>query len=227
MDLQNIFEVPLPPDRAWAVLMDIERIAPCMPGAELLETVDPQSYKGKVSVRLGPVALSFSGIARFVEIVAAEHRARVEAQGTDSKGRGGANATIRFALAPSGTGTRVTVDTQLNLSGAVAQYGRGAGMIQSVAGQLIGQFAKNLANEIAAEPPPAAPVVEIAPVAMAPDAPATAAVAETVTEAAPVVPPAPAQPRPRPAPAKPISGFSLFFAALLSWLRGVFGGKPT
>lgn len=214
MDLQNVFEVPLPPDRAWAVLMDIERIAPCMPGAELLETVDPQSYKGKVSVRLGPVALSFTGLARFVEIVEAEHRARVDAQGTDSKGRGGANATIRFALAPSDIGTKVTVDTQLNLSGAVAQYGRGAGMIQSVAGQLIGQFAKNLAAEIAAEPP-AASVPEVAPVALAPDAPAAATAAEAP----------PAAPRPKPTPAKPISGFSLFFAALLSWLRGLFGQK--
>ncbi|MCS0496566.1 SRPBCC family protein [Ancylobacter sp. MQZ15Z-1] len=210
MDLQNIFEVPLPPDRAWAVLMDIERIAPCMPGAELLETVDPQTYKGKVSVRLGPVALSFTGTARFVEIVEAEHRARVEAQGTDSKGRGGANASVVFSLAPSEIGTRVTVDTSLNLSGAVAQYGRGAGMIQSVAGQLIGQFAKNLANEIAAAPPPAAE-------------PALAEVPSAASTAAE----APAAPRPRPAPAKPISGFSLIFSAFWSWLRGLFGLKST
>ncbi|MCS0503737.1 SRPBCC family protein [Ancylobacter mangrovi] len=210
MDLQNIFEVPLPPDRAWAVLMDIERIAPCMPGAELLETVDPQTYKGKVSVRLGPVALSFTGTARFVEIVEAEHRARVEAQGTDSKGRGGANASVVFSLAPSEIGTRVTVDTSLNLSGAVAQYGRGAGMIQSVAGQLIGQFAKNLANEIAAAPPPAVePALAEAP------------------SAASVPPEAPAAPRPRSAPAKPISGFSLIFSAFWSWLRGLFGLKST
>ncbi len=159
MDLKNSFDVPLPPDRTWKVLLDIERIAPCMPGAELVEVVDPQTYKGKVSVRLGPVALSFNGIAKFVEIVEAEHRARVEAQGTDAKGRGGANAQVTFRLEPAGSGTKVTVDTQLNLSGSVAQYGRGAGMIQSVAGQLIGQFAKNLeANleaELASTPEPA------------------------------------------------------------------------
>jgi carbon monoxide dehydrogenase subunit G len=215
MDLKNTFDVPLSPDRTWKVLLDIKRIAPCMPGAELVEVVDPQTYKGKVSVRLGPVALSFNGIAKFVEIVEAEHRARVEALGTDAKGRGGANAQVTFRLEPAGSGTKVTVDTQLNLSGSVAQYGRGAGMIQSVAGQLIGQFAKNLeANleaELASTPEPApATTTSIG------QAPAVASVAS-----------APAAPRPTPAPAKPISGFALVFGALWASLRGLFGGKPS
>lgn len=213
MDLKNSFDVPLPPDRTWKVLLDIERIAPCMPGAELVEVVDPQTYKGKVSVRLGPVALSFNGIAKFVEIVEAEHRARVEAQGTDAKGRGGANAQVTFRLEPAGSGTRVTVDTQLNLSGSVAQYGRGAGMIQSVAGQLIGQFAKNLEADLEAElantPAPTAAASNA-------HAPAVASVAA-----------APAAPRPVAAPAKPISGFALVFGALWASLRSLFGGKPS
>ncbi|MYZ48193.1 SRPBCC family protein, partial [Propylenella binzhouense] len=156
MQLKNSFDVPLPPDRAWAVLMDIERIAPCMPGAELLETIDPETYRGRVSVRLGPVALTFVGTAKFEAVDAAGRTARVKAQGSDAKGRGGANATVTFGLEPSGAGTRVNVDTDLSLSGGVAQYGRGVGMIQSVAGQLIGQFAKNLKAEIESEPAPAA-----------------------------------------------------------------------
>lgn len=204
MDLQNTFEVPLPPDRAWAVLLDIERIAPCMPGAELVEVVDAQTYKGKVSVRLGPVALSFNGVARFVEIVEAERRARVEAQGVDAKGRGGANAVVTFALAPCERGTRVTVDTGLNLSGAVAQYGRGAGMIQSVAGQLIGQFARNLEAELASM----TPVQAAAPEASAATGPAAAAPASP--------------PLPRAVEAKPISGFSLLFGAFWASLKGLF-----
>jgi len=149
MELKNSFEIPLPPEQAWALLLDIERIVPCMPGAELMEVIDPQTYKGKVSVRLGPVALAFTGIAKFVEIVESEKHVKVDAQGVDQKGRGGANATAAFTLAPSAEGTTVSIITQLNLSGSVAQYGRGAGMIQSVAAQLIGQFANNLKAALA------------------------------------------------------------------------------
>src|SRR5215469_3696224 len=98
MDIKNNFDVPLAVDAAWKTLLDIKRIAPCMPGAELLEIVDPNTYKGRVSVRLGPVALTFAGTARFEEIDAVAHRARVKAQGTDAKGRGGANGVVTFAL---------------------------------------------------------------------------------------------------------------------------------
>ncbi len=96
MDIENSFEVPLTVDEAWKVLLNIKRIAPCMPGAELLEVIDPESYKGKVSVRLGPVALSFVGTARFEEIDEERHRARVKGQGLDAKGRGGARPCGRI-----------------------------------------------------------------------------------------------------------------------------------
>ena len=120
MEFDNSFEVPLPPDRAWPVLMDIRRIAPCMPGAELTEVVDEKTYKGKIGVRLGPVALTFAGTVMFEEIDNAAHRARVKAQGTDAKGRGGANATAAFRLEPSAAGSKVLVHTDLSLSGSVA-----------------------------------------------------------------------------------------------------------
>src|SRR5580693_10511363 len=93
MEFDNSFDVPLPPAQAWALLMDIPRIAPCMPGAELTEILDPQNYKGKIAVRLGPVALTFAGRVEFDQIDTASHTARVKAQGSDAKGRGGANAT--------------------------------------------------------------------------------------------------------------------------------------
>ena len=152
MEFDNSFEVPLPPAEAWPVLMDIKRIAPCMPGAELTEVVDDKTYKGKIGVRLGPVALTFAGTVAFEEIDNASHSARVKAQGTDAKGRGGANATASFRLEPVASGSKVLVHTDLALSGSVAQYGRGVGMIQATAAQIINQFANNLKAQLAAAP---------------------------------------------------------------------------
>lgn len=149
MQIDNSFEVPLPPGEAWKVLLDIERIAPCMPGAELTEIVDEKNYKGKVSVRLGPVALAFAGQVQFEDIDDDNHKARAKAKGKDSKGRGGANATIDFKLEPAGAGSTVFVSTDLNLSGSIAQYGRASGMIEGVATALIGQFAENLRAQLA------------------------------------------------------------------------------
>src|SRR6516162_4350134 len=100
MEFDNSFEVPLPPDEAWKVLLDIERIAPCMPGAELTEVVDQNTYKGKIGVRLGPVALTFAGIVKFEQIDSATRTARVAAQGTDAKGRG-------VAIPPRASGRRL------------------------------------------------------------------------------------------------------------------------
>src|ERR1043165_2357749 len=107
MEFDNSFEVPLPPEQAWPVLMDIKRIAPCMPGAELTEVVDDKTYKGKIGVRLGPVALTFAATVTFEEIDNASHSARVKAQGTDAKGRGGANATASFRVEPVAGGPKV------------------------------------------------------------------------------------------------------------------------
>ena len=152
MEFDNSFEVPLPPAQAWPVLMDIRRIAPCMPGAELTEVVDEKTYKGKIGVRLGPVALTFAGTVTFEEIDNANRRARVKAQGTDAKGRGGAHATASFRLEPSAAGSQVLVHTDLSLSGSVAQYGRGVGMIQATAAQIINQFAGNLKAQLVAAP---------------------------------------------------------------------------
>jgi carbon monoxide dehydrogenase subunit G len=203
MEIKNSFEVPRPPAEAWKLLLDIERIAPCMPGAELLQVVDPQTYKGKVSVRLGPVALAFVGTAKFEEIDETAHHARVKAQGTDQKGRGGANAVVAFSLEPSPVGTRVNVVTNLNLSGSVAQYGRGTGMIQDVATQLIGQFASALQAMLAQEK-------SSGPGAAA--SPDGATAGGRAAEAAP--PPA----------AKPISGFSLMLRVLWNALLRLFSG---
>ncbi len=151
MEFDNSFDVPLPPAEAWRWLLDIERIATCLPGAELTEVVDAQTYKGKVAVRLGPVALSFAGQAKLEQIDHAAQRARMRATGADAKGRGSTNALIDFTLEPldEGAATRVRIHSDVTLTGSVAQYGRGAGMIQSVAAQLIKQFGECLRTRIA------------------------------------------------------------------------------
>src|ERR1700683_1017291 len=149
MEFDNSFDVPLSPAQAWTVLMDIPRIAPCMPGAELTEVVDPQNFGGRISVRLGPVALAFAGRVQIDSIDDVNHSARVKAQGNDAKGRGAANATATFHIEPVAAGSKVLIHTDLMLSGAVAQYGRGVGMLRATAAQIINQFAGNLRAQFA------------------------------------------------------------------------------
>jgi carbon monoxide dehydrogenase subunit G len=223
MEFDNSFDVPLAPGQAWSVLMDVPRIAPCMPGAELTEVVDPQNFGGKISVRLGPVALTFAGRVQIDSIDDVNHSARVKAQGNDAKGRGGANATATFHIEPAGTGSKVLIHTDLMLSGAVAQYGRGVGMIQATAAQIINQFAGNLRAQLAQQasaPAPAAPPPEPAPVALEPRTEPSSA-APALPRAA-VPPPAPLAPPP---PAKPISGFSLIARVLWQQIVGLFTGR--
>jgi carbon monoxide dehydrogenase subunit G len=114
--------------------------------------VDDKTYKGNIAVRLGPVALTFAGLVKFEEIDNTNRIARVKAQGTDAKGRGSAQAAATFRLEPSAAGSKVLVHTDLTLSGAVAQYGRGVGMIQATATALMNQFANNLKKQLANPP---------------------------------------------------------------------------
>ena len=210
MEFDNSFEVPLPVGDAWAVLMDIRRIAPCMPGAALTDVVDERTYKGRIGVRLGPVALTFAGTVKFEEIDDANRTARVAAQGSDAKGRGAANAAASFRLEPAAGGTRVLVHTNLTLSGAVAQYGRGVGIIQMTAAQIITQFANNLKAQLAKEGAP----VEDAPRSVK---------APPISPASPGPQSAASTPQPAPPAAKPISGFALMAKVLWGFVRRLFG----
>ena len=218
MEFDNSFDVPLSPAQAWAMLMDIPRIAPCMPGAELTEVVDPQNFGGKISVRLGPVSLAFAGRVQIDSRDEVNHSARVKAQGNDAKGRGAANATAMFRIEPAGSGSKVLIHTDLMLSGAVAQYGRGVGMIQATAAQIINQFAVNLRAQLAQQAPALAPA---APPSAPEPALAPAAAASPRTPA-PSAPPAPSVPPP---PAKPISGFSLIARVFWQQIVGLFTGR--
>jgi carbon monoxide dehydrogenase subunit G len=138
-------------EQAWPLLLNVADIARCVPGGELLDRLDDRSFKGRVTVKLGPILLTFEGIAKFTEIDSAAHRARVEAIGTDKKGRGTAQAAVTMQVVPIGSTSKVTVVTDLQLSGAVAQYGRASGLIAEVSQQLVNEFAENL-NQLIGEP---------------------------------------------------------------------------
>src|SRR5258708_12832582 len=133
MEFDNSFDVPWSPAQAWAVLMDIRRIARCRPGGELTEVVDAQNFRGKIAVRLGPVALAFAGRVQFETIDDANYSARVKAQGADDKGRGSANATATFRIEPADIGSRGFIHTHPMLSGAAAPYAPAAGQIPAPA----------------------------------------------------------------------------------------------
>jgi len=226
MEFDNSFEVPLSPAQAWTVLMDIPRIAPCMPGAELTEAIDPQNFGGKISVRLGPVALAFAGRVQIDSIDETNHSARVKAQGNDAKGRGAANATATFRIEPAGGGSKVLIHTDLMLSGAVAQYGRGVGMIQATAAQIINQFATNLRSQLAQQAPAPAPASarpEPASAAPGPARPEPAPAAQAPPGA--TVPPTPPAPSALPTPAKPISGLSLMARVIWQQILALFTGR--
>src|SRR6202045_3913743 len=128
MEFDNSFDVPLSPAQAWAVLMDIRRIAPCMPGAALTEVVDAQNFRGKIAVRLGPVALAFAGRVQFEDIDETNHSARVKAQGSDDKGRGSANATATFRIEPADIGSPGFFSPHPMLSRAGGPNGPGGGV---------------------------------------------------------------------------------------------------
>jgi carbon monoxide dehydrogenase subunit G len=146
--IHNEFTLPLPPAQAWILLNDIPRVARCAPGAALLEQKDDGIFVGAISVRLGPVLLSFKGTVAYREVDEANYRVVAEAAGTETKARGTAKADVTFSLAEAEEGTRVLVDTDLHLAGSIAQYGRGASVVKNTAQVIMDQFAKNFAQSI-------------------------------------------------------------------------------
>jgi carbon monoxide dehydrogenase subunit G len=147
MELDNSFTVPVPPDRAWEVLLDVERIAPCMPGATVDE-FDGEVVTGRIKVKVGPVSLTYRGTAKFTERDPEAHLVVVEASGKEMRGAGTASATVRASLEPEADpgSTRVSMHTTMNVTGRPAQFGRG--VIVEVGGKLVDQFAQNLAKQI-------------------------------------------------------------------------------
>ena len=145
MQLEHDFVVPAPVEQAWKVLLDVERVAPCMPGATL-ETVEGDDFTGRVKVKVGAIGLTYGGKASFVETDEAAHRVVIDGTGRETRGSGTAKATVTATLTGEGDRTRVHVVTDLAVTGKPAQFGRG--VMSDVAGKLIGRFADCLAEEL-------------------------------------------------------------------------------
>jgi carbon monoxide dehydrogenase subunit G len=152
MKLQNEFVVQAPLEHVWSYVLDVERLAPCAPGAELTEVVDDRTWKGRLSVKVGPVAMSFAGTVMLQERDDRAHRAVLKAQGREQRGRGAASAVVTSRMEAAGEGTKVVIETDLSISGAAAQYGRG--MIGDISQRMTGEFARCLEERITAEGPP-------------------------------------------------------------------------
>jgi carbon monoxide dehydrogenase subunit G len=256
MEIKNAFEVEAPIDHVWAYLLDVTKVAPCMPGAELTEAVNDTTWKGNVTVRLGPVKMGFGGTVVMTERDDAAHHVVLKADGREQRGRGAASALITTDMSEAGAGTKVEFVTDLTITGAAAQYGRG--MIQDISSKLTNEFAECLKSNIAAEEAargaaapaetaspaaPAAPAAPAVPEAASTTPPAegsAAAAGASVAEPAPpaAAAPAPAAPparAPAPAPAartaKPVGGIRLglwaIWKAVVRFFRGLFGGTKS
>ena len=147
MEIENEFTVATPIEQLWAYLLDVERVAPCMPGAELTETIDESNWKGKVNMKLGPVSLSFAGTITMQERDDAAKRVVLVAKGMEAKGKGAANASITSWLEPDGNATTVRMKADIHLTGTVAQMSRG--LLPEVSRKLTQQFADCLESSMA------------------------------------------------------------------------------
>jgi hypothetical protein len=154
VQIENEFVVQAPLDQVWAYLLDVEKIALCAPGAELTEVVDDRTWKGRMNVKVGPVAMSFAGTVIMQERDDAAHRAVLKAEGREQKGRGAASAVVTTRLEEAEGGTKVAISTDLTISGAAAQYGRG--MIGDVSKRLTGEFASCLQANMGGDTAPGA-----------------------------------------------------------------------
>src|SRR5258708_36449229 len=150
MELEHSCTVPVPEERAWEVLLDVERVAPCMPGASL-DSVDGDEIKGRIKVKVGPIAMTYAGTAKFTERDPDARVILLEASGKETRGAGTASATVRATLEPEsgGEATKATMHTTMNVTGRPAQFGRG--VMVEVGGKLVEQFAENLAQLISGD----------------------------------------------------------------------------
>src|SRR4051794_738509 len=241
MKLEQSFEVAAPIDQVWAALNDLERVAPCLPGAAITDHDDEGTYHGTFQVKLGPTTAAYRGTIKTEDADETPHPAPPKARGTDKGGQGGASATIVNRLAEEGAGTRVTAETDFTITGRLARFGRG-GMMEDISNRLMRDFATCLSSRLADSPAaPAAPSGEDVSTGDAPpeavgapggegggmDAGAAAASAgatpagTTGGATARPAPPPPAQPQ----AAKPVGGIGLFFSVLWERIRRRFGSR--
>jgi uncharacterized protein len=241
MKLEQTFDVQAPLAQVWAALNDLERVAPCLPGAAITSHDEEGIYHGTFTVKLGPMTAAYNGTIRIEDVDEAAHRATLKARGTDKRGQGGASATIVNTLSEHDGGTRVEAVTDFTITGRLAQFGRG-GIMQDVSNRLLRDFATCLSTRLAEAPPaPAVPSgAEVAAGDAAPEevvaagAPEEVAAAGTSPAGAP--PPTPATPPPSTPPpaatppptapaAQPLKGGSLFLSVLWERIKRLFSRR--
>src|SRR4051794_22266556 len=198
MKLEQAFDVKAPVETVWETLIDVERVAPCLPGAEITGSSDGV-YQGNFQVKIGPTTAAYRGQLEMESLDEASRIATMKARGQDKRGQGSANATIVSKLSETPDGTHVEVVTDFTITGTLARFGRG-GMMQDIANRLLRDFAACLEKRVGAGEEPAAP-----------EAPAAA------------VGPAAAQPEPE--GAAPVKGISLFFSVLWERIKRLFSRK--
>jgi carbon monoxide dehydrogenase subunit G len=216
MKLEQTFEVQAPLAQVWEALNDLERVAPCLPGAAITGHDEDGTYHGTFTVKLGPMTAAYNGTIKIEDADEAAHRATLKARGTDKRGQGGANATIVNTLSEHDGGTRVEAVTDFNITGRLAQFGRG-GMMQDVSNRLLRDFATCLSTRLAE---PGAPVETEIPTGA--EVAAGEAAPEEVAAAAPSTPPPPSSPPPPAPAAEPLKGGSLFFSVLWERIKNLF-----
>jgi uncharacterized protein len=213
LQIENSFEVGAPPDRVYAFLLDVNRVVGCVPGAELSEVVDPNTFKGKVKIKVGPVTVAYAGTARITDRDEASRTATLEGEGRETTGPGNARAKAAMRVEESPGGSKVTVSTDFTVAGRVAQFGRG--LMEDVSKSLVAQMAACIKAQLeTAEQPPAAAADGQAQ-ASAP-APSTSG----ATEAAPPASPAQGQ------AAKPVNALGLLWSVFLARLKALFRRAP-
>jgi uncharacterized protein len=231
MKLEQTFEVQAPLDEVWAALNDLERVAPCLPGAAITDRDEDGTYHGTFQVKLGPMTAAYRGTVQIADADAASHTATLKAKGTDKRGQGGASATIVNVLTEHEGATRVAATTDFTITGRLAAFGRG-GMMEDVSNRLLRDFATCLQSRLAGGPAtPATPsgaevtAGDAAPeeVAAAAEPPTRAADAPTQASAATPPPAAPgAVPSSPPPRAEPLKGGSLFLSVLVERIKRLF-----
>lgn len=212
MQIENQFDVAAPPDKVFAFLLDVNKVAGCMPGAELSEIVDPTTFKGKVKIKVGPITVAYNGTAQIIERDEAARIAKLQANGRETTGPGSANATATMKVVEGAAGaSTVTLTTDYTVAGRVANFGRG--VMEDVSRRLVSQMADCIKQQLEG---PAAPAATSGSV----DNAATQAtggggsVDKTATAA------------PAPPPTKPVNALALFFQVLWDRIRRLFGAKP-
>ena len=214
MKMEQSFEVQAPLEQVWSALIDLERVAPCLPGAAITGRDEDGTYRGTFSVKLGPMTASYNGTIKVEDVDEASHTATLKANGTDKRGQGGAHATIVNTVSEREGVTHVDAVTDMNITGRLAQFGRG-GIMEDVSNRLMRDFATCLSQRLGEGSPAAA--------APAPEAPSGAEVTSgdappEAVAAASTPPPAP----PPPPAAAPVKGFSLFFSVLWERIKKFF-----